>query len=302
MRTPRLSRLLLLLPLVFAASVSDSFAQRTRIEQDNPAIVYGGNWYSNGAAANSGGSAALTNTRGSTVTLSFTGTGISWIGVLDGWAGLATVTLDGASTILDTFANVTKYQSVVFSAQNLASGAHTLTIEITHERGPNTSGSWVWIDAFDIENGAPIPGGLAAGDGRVEQNDPALVYSGHWFSNNNAAHSAGSATLATDTGARVTLRFNGVGIKWNAFRDENSGVARVFLDGVLKATIDTYLSPPDHRVVFAADGLSSVTHTLVIEVTGTHNESAKGSWVWVDSFDVTEFQMAVLPIRGTRGR
>src|SRR6185295_8537839 len=118
-------------------------------EQNDPSITYAGNWYSNASASNSQGSAALTNTRGSTVTLSFTGTGISWIGVMDGWSGLATVTLDGASTVIDTFANITKYQTVLYSAQNLASGAHTLTIEVTHERGPNTSGSWIWIDAFE---------------------------------------------------------------------------------------------------------------------------------------------------------
>jgi hypothetical protein len=238
----------------------------------------------------------LTNTRGSTVTLSFTGTGISWIGVMDGWSGLATVTLDGASTVIDSFANITKYQTTLFSAQNLPSGAHTLTIEVTHERGPNTSGSWVWIDAFDIENGAPIPGGIAARGGRVEQDNAALVYSGHWFTNTNPGHSAGSATLATDAGARVTLRFNGIGIKWNAFRDDSSGVARVFVDGVERATIDTYLSPPDHRVAFSIDGLEYGTHTLTIEVTGTHNESAKASWIWVDSFDVTEFLVGRLPV------
>src|SRR5439155_3353401 len=86
--------------------------------------------------------------------------------------------------------------------------------EVTHERGPNTSGSWVWIDAFDIENGAPIPGGVAARGGHIEQDNPALVYTGHWFTNTNVNHSGGSAALATDAGARVLLRFNGIGIKW----------------------------------------------------------------------------------------
>ena len=28
------------------------------------------------------------------------------------------------------------------------------------------------------------------------------------------------------------------------------------------------------------------THSMTIEATGTRNESSKGSWIWLDSFDV----------------
>ena len=94
-----------------------------------------------------------------------------------------------------------------------------LSIEVTHERGPGTQGSWVWIDAFDIENGSPIRGGITANTGRVEEDDPALLYTGHWYPNINRDHSAGRATMAMDASARVTIRFNGTGIAWNAYRD-----------------------------------------------------------------------------------
>ena len=33
-----------------------------------------------------------------------------------------------------------------------------------------------------------------------------------------------------------------------------------------------------------------------IEVTGTHNESARESWVWVDSFDITESEYVPVPV------
>jgi hypothetical protein len=268
-------------------TAATAHASVTRVEQNDKNVVYSGNWYSNEGRANSGGTAALTNTRGARVSITFTGTGIAWIGVADAWAGLATVYLDGTMKIVNTYGNG-GYQQALFSATGLSPGPHTLSIEVTHERGPGTDGSWVWIDAFDIENGAPVPGGLTASAGRVEENNPALVYLGRWYANANPAHSGGNASLAMDAASKVTINFNGTGISWVAYRDEWSGIARVYVDGVEKSTIDNYLSPARQSVVFSLGGLPSGSHTLTIEVTGSHNQSAKGSWVWLDAFDVTQ--------------
>lgn len=288
--TGRLARTSLLLILFMAGSASFAHTQAsvTRVEQNDRSIVYSGNWYANGASTNSGGAAALTNTRGARASITFSGTGISWIGVSDGWAGLATVYLDGALQVVDTFGQITHYQQVLFTARGLSPGPHTLSIEVTHERDANTQGSWVWIDAFDIENGAPIAGGVTATAGRIEENNPAMTYTGRWFANPGSTHSGGNAALATDAGSRADLGFTGTGISWLAYRDEWSGIARVYLDGEPKTTIDNYLSPADARAVpYSLGGLSPGPHTLTIEVTGTRNASSKGSWIWVDAFDVT---------------
>lgn len=283
-------RAFFLLIIFVAGYVSPALAQgsATRVEQNDPGIVYSGNWYSNSASTNSGGGAALTNTRGARASITFTGTGVSWIGVSDGWAGLASVYLDGTLQVVDTFGPVTHYQQVLFTARGLSAGPHTLSIEVTHERDGNTQGSWVWIDAFDIENGAPIVGGITAAAGRIEENNPAMTFTGRWFANPGATHSGGNAALATDAGSRADLSFTGTGITWIAYRDEWSGIARVYLDGVPKTTIDNYLSPSDaHAVPYTTAGLASGPHTLTIEVTGTRNASSKGSWIWIDAFDVT---------------
>ena len=249
--------------------------------------MYSGNWYANEGSAHSGGKSALTNTRGARATLTFEGTGIRWIGVMDGWSGLATVTLDGSMTIVNSYAQNPVYQHVLYSATGLARGPHTLSIEVTHERAAGTEGSWVWIDSFEIENGSPLRGGITAGTGRVEENHPALAYYGRWYSNQGSAHSGGAAAMATDAGARVQIAFNGTGIAWNAYQDEWSGVARVYLDDSEKATVDNYHSPTVRSVPYSVAGLPAGPHVLTIEVTGTRNSSAKGGWVWLDSFDVT---------------
>ena len=277
--------------LLMAASLvglsSIASAQVVRIEQGDPSIAYSGNWYVNDSAAHSGGEARLTNTAGARASLTFTGTGITWVGVADAWAGLATVYLDGGMQVVDTYAAPSRYQAPLYAVHNLAAGTHTLSVEVTHERGPRTDGSWVGIDAFEIENGAAVRGGTVA-TGRVEENHPALTYTGRWYPNVSGVLSGGSAVLAMDAGSRVTVAFTGTGISWVAYRDEWSGVARIYTDGELKTTVDAYLSPAQSgRSLYAVAGLSPGMHTLTIEATGTRNASARGAWVWVDAFDVT---------------
>jgi hypothetical protein len=279
-----------LLPAAIALCALAGQAQTgtsTRIEEGDKSIIYTGTWYTNGSSLHSGGGAALTNAIGATAVVTFTGTGITWLGVLDPWSGMATVYLDGTRNTVDTYNGGTLYQQALFQVRGLAAGPHTLSIEVTHMRDVNGLGSWVWIDGFDVENGSGVTGGVTATAGRTEQNNPALSYTGVWFPNGAAVHSGGSAALATDAGSRATLNFNGTGVTWFAYRDEWSGIARVYVDGQLRATVDTYLSPAmAQSAAYVLSGLAPGPHTLTIEVTGTHGPASGGSWIWVDAFEV----------------
>src|ERR1035438_626809 len=282
-------RLLLLVSTgVLLSCVAASDAQTTTtIKQNDASIAYTGTWYTNNSPSNSGGVATLTNFKGATAVLSFNGTGITWIGVLDPGNGIAYVYLDGQMTTVDCYGATTQYQQQMFAAHNLAAGAHTLSIEVPHVRDPNGSGSWVWIDSFVIDNGTGITGGVAAGPGVVGHANPALTYEGVWFTNSNVDVSMGTVVLSTDSNSSVSLNFNGVGVTWLAYRDQWSGIATVSLDGALRATVDTYASPVQAQsAVYSISGLPLATHTLTIQITGTHDASSADSWVWVDGFQV----------------
>jgi hypothetical protein len=260
----------------------------TQIVQTDPSIVYTGVWYNDYETPNIGGSATLTNDKGATATLSFTGTGITWIGVLDQYSGIAQVYLDGTPNIVDTYGPNTLYQQPLFSVHGLAAGPHTLSIQVLHQRDGETQGSWIWINAFNIENGSGIVGGLSATAGRVEQNNPAVTYSGNWYLNTNPAMSGGTAVLALDPGSAATISFIGTGINWIAYRDQWSGIANIYVDGKLTATVDAYSAANLAQTVgYSVTGLNSGAHTLTIAVTGTHSASSGGSWIWVDAFDVS---------------
>jgi alpha-galactosidase len=263
-------------------------AQTTRIEDNDPSVVYTGNWYSNGSSANSGGHATLTNALNARADITFTGTGISWIGVADPWSGFCRVYLDGVLNTVDTYGSATMYQKVLFTARGLAPGPHTLSIQVMHSRDVDGSGSWVWIDAFDIENGSGVTGGISAPTGRTEQNNPAVNYNGVWYLNTNPVQSGGTAVLSTDANSAATITFTGTAINWIAYRDAWSGIATIIVDGTQTASVDTY-SPTDQAqaVGYSVTGLSPGTHTLTIQVTGTHSAASRGSWIWVDAFDVS---------------
>ena len=297
-----------LLPVVLALSASFCLAQTgqiTRIQEDDPSITYSGNWYKNVSPGNSGSGAALTNATGARAVVTFTGRAISWIGVADRWNGLATVILDGQPRKIDGWAENTRYQAMLFTVSGLSIGPHKLSIEINHERGPNGEGSWVWLDAFDIQEGGGVVGLPAATVGRIENDNPAVTYTGIWYPNMNPVHSGGTAVLAVGAGSAVNLNFTGTDIAWIGYRDESSGLARVILDGELKATIDTYLLPGQARTTaYRVEGLTPGNHSLTIEVTGTHNQRSGGAWVWLDAFDVlqtavTQPQTPVLSINST---
>jgi hypothetical protein len=122
-----------------------------RYEQDNPAVQLTGTWYPNSGAFNSGGSAILAMDQGSQARFTFTGTGVQWTGYRDAWSGIAQVYVDGAlQGTIDTYSAGTQAQAVVYALSGLSNASHNLTIMVAGTRNPNSGGSWVWVDAFDV--------------------------------------------------------------------------------------------------------------------------------------------------------
>jgi bacillopeptidase F len=120
---------------------------------------------------------------------------------------------------------------------------------------------------------------------RIEQNGTGVAYAGTWYPNSGTFNSGGSAELAQDSGSRATFTFTGMSVSWVAYRDQWSGIARVYVDGVLKGTVDTYSATAQAQAVaYSVSGLTWGIHTLAIEATGTKSSPSSAAWVWVDAF------------------
>ena len=217
----------------------------TRFEQNDPNITYTGMWYPNVDSLDSGGSALLANLKGSQIIVVFTGTGITWIGASDYYAGMCYLTLDGVPSLVDTSnpEGATLHQRPLFTVRGLNPGLHRMTIEVIHSHDASTDASWIWADAFDVENGSLVGGPMAAGAGLAQQTDVAANYSGHWFQTAGGQYSGGNINSTVDAGARVDFAFNGTAVTWMGYRDEWSGLAQVLMDGVLQGTVDSYQTP-----------------------------------------------------------
>jgi hypothetical protein len=260
------------------------------VEQNGAGVTYSGSWATNGGASNSGGSAVLSGAAGSKSNIAFNGTGVSWVAYRDEWSGIANVYVDGTlKGTVDTYSSPGKFQAVVYSISGLSSGSHNLTIEVTGTKNPSSSGTWIWVDAFDVTSGggsSNVTGSCAATPQRVEQTASSINYSGNWFSIARSNASGGSAGLAAANGARATFTFSGCAVKWISYSDNYSGMANVYVDGSLRQKVDTSAATPTPQgALFSVSGLAYGTHTIAIEAVGERGPNSGAAWVWVDAFE-----------------
>ncbi len=250
--------------------------------QDNAAYVYGASLVtglSQGFSLRnwSAGAAALSTTPGAQATLTFTGTGISWIGARGNQSGIARVTLDGVVTLVDAYSPTEQIQAAVFTATGLANASHTLTIEATGQQNVASANALIVVDALEV---------TSAGT-QIQDTDPSIAYGTGWVQGNrDKAYSEGTSAESNIVGAQATFTFTGTGVSWIGARGPQTGIARVFLDGALMQDIDTYaLTEGPQHTDFTATGLTAGTHTLTIQVLGK-NPASTDFWILVDAFNV----------------
>ena len=117
----------------------------------------------------------------------------------------------------------------------------------------------------------------------VQQGSSAIAWTGAWSTTIDAAHSGGSSRRASLGGASAKITFTGRSFAWVGTRATNRGVARVWVDGVLVATVDTRAATTINRaVLFARTWASAGTHTVRIVVVGTAGRPR----VDVDAFEI----------------
>src|SRR5438094_849038 len=123
----------------------------TRHQDTDPAIAYGPNWIQgNRDKAYNEGASAESNIVGAQATITFTGTGTSWIGARGPQCGIARIFLDGAFVEdFDTYFQTEGPQHTDFKVGGLAAGTHTLSIQVIG-KNPLSTDAWILIDAFDV--------------------------------------------------------------------------------------------------------------------------------------------------------
>ncbi len=169
------------------------------------------------------------------------------------------------------------------NTNSVPDGTYTLTAVARDAAGNRATSDPVTIT---VSNNAPPPAGVR----RYEETDPSVSFSAGWIQDRQSfAWSGGNAMESMTPGAQATFTFVGTSATWIGMRGPDSGIARVFVDGVFVSEVDMFAWSYEIRVpVFSVSRLANSSHRLTIEATGLKNSRSATPYalVVVDAFDV----------------
>jgi len=181
---------------------------------------------------------------------------VSWAGGDNaGGAGIAGYTLqrslDGGSTWTTLASGLTTASRATTVP---SSGTTRFRVRATDKAGNTTS----------YATGGSRKGRL------VQQSSSSVGYAGSWTLASSTKFSGGSVRYAKTGGRAAAYTFTGKSIAIVSTRSSVRGAVRIYLDGVLQATVDTYRSSAQYRsVIWQQSFSSSVTKRVRVVVVGT---------------------------------
>ena len=115
-----------------------------------------------------------------------------------------------------------------------------------------------------------VASAVAVTPSAISDRSTSLSYRLTWRRDLRSLATNGTITTSSTTGASVRYRFTGRGVAVVAPTSSTRGKARIYIDGVYRATIDLRTASVLHRrVVYATSFGGSATHTIELRVVGT---------------------------------
>ncbi|MDW8102313.1 MAG: right-handed parallel beta-helix repeat-containing protein [Anaerolineae bacterium] len=127
----------------------------------------------------------------------------------------------------------------------------------------------------------PIPAGVMP----VEAETGVVTKTGTWLAYSDPSASGGGGVRSNIAGSKLTWTYTGTAFSILFQKQPDGGIAHVYLDGYLYASVDTY-NPITlyQQEITVATGLPWKMHNLEVMVTGQKNPSSSGYQVTVDAF------------------
>jgi hypothetical protein len=161
----------------------------------------------------------------------------------------------GRSTDGGGYSTIASALDVPAISKVLASG-HAYRFRVRPVDVAGNTGTWTYGASFKLTG--------------VSQSNTAVRYSGSWVTSTSSAWWGGTARSSFTRGSTVTYRFTGRSIAWVGLKAATRGKAYVYVNGVLKATVDLYSATTKKQViVWSANYATSATRTITIKVLGT---------------------------------
>jgi hypothetical protein len=266
-------------------------------EQNDPKIVYEGNWSTVSSGGLSGGSYRTANgDPNAAVNVAFSGKSIDWITSTNTSFGKARVQVDGGDwTEVDLY-GAFGFKKKVWSSGVLADGPHTLRIEYLGTKNSSSTGNTIGVDAFSVYGSLTQAVSTLPPGTRYEDTSPLLVWAGDWGTNFAADYSEGKQRVASASGQIISIKFTGTRMYWIGARNTNYGQARITLDGDEPVTIDCFGSYGLKQMIWQTGELADGVHTVTIEALGTKSGDSSGTWISVDALEVVGTLLQAEPL------
>ena len=142
------------------------------------------------------------------------------------------------------------------SLEGALAPAHTYRFRVRAVDGAGNNGSWMTGPAFRLTHHGEA--------------SASVKYSGTWATSTSSVYWGSKAKASSQAGAKASLTFTGRTIEVVSRKGPARGKAQIYINGVLKATLDLYASTyQNQRVVWAGAWSSSATRTITVRVVGT---------------------------------
>src|SRR5262245_52429942 len=238
------------------------FTVRTVTTVDSTSTALERYWDLDNSAIASGGAYIVSRLAGTQANLSFTATAgqtVSLYGIRVARGGYADVYLDGVKKATASFYAATTARARVYLSAALSAGTHTISIRPLGTKPAGSSGTAVPVD--DVEIGATV------------KQESSLIQT---FRRDSAASAWGGSydvinhvTDGDTTPPRFRLTFVGTGVKVYVTKTSPSGTARVYVDNVLKATVNLHSASTVYGALVYSGTVALGVHTVRIEAVGT---------------------------------
>jgi pectate lyase len=115
----------------------------------------------------------------------------------------------------------------------------------------------------------------------------AIRYFGHWTAQAMAGFASGDGHIARKTGSRMSFSFHARQARIYGLTSPASGQATIFVDGKLRANLDSYSTERRTRqILFDTGVLSSGSHRVELRVTGKKSILSTGTAVALDGVEI----------------
>ena len=122
-----------------------------RVEESASTLKYRGIWITELHAGMSDGADRYATDAGATLSMRFSGSGVTWIGPVGPSYGKVEVYLDGVKRgTVSQYAPAYRYKAAVYDTGALAAGQHVFTLKVLGAKQSVSGGNVIVFDAFDV--------------------------------------------------------------------------------------------------------------------------------------------------------